>query len=200
MANDNGMAGGTHTANNTGTARGIRMANDNGTTGGTPDTGLEKRLRARNGINQEVSEKSVEQKYLKEATVIVNVENVIEVRAEDIIKAVTEQCGHGKILALRPRQGKEYKLTMENEETCDKLIDGLRIKGVDFKRRRYPGTDIEDGTRYLKVRFLKEVASLPYSTRLETAEGLQYFWVMDSHQVKTCRLCMSPDHLLREFY
>lgn len=107
---------------------------------------------------------------------------------------------------------------MEKEETCDKLTDGLRIKGVNWevkkfvsfmhltiyledkeilkklegwevdpitniKRRCYPGTDIEDGTR-----FPKEVASLPYSTRLETAEGPQYFRVMHSHQVKTCRL------------
>ncbi|KAL0151795.1 hypothetical protein M9458_052946 [Cirrhinus mrigala] len=254
MVNDTGLARGTHAANDTGTAggtcmpndtvtaRGIRTANDTGTARGTRkanDTGLEKRLRVRNGNNQEVSEKSVERRYLKEATVIVNVENVIEVRVEDIIKAVTEQCGHGKILALRPRQGKEYELTMEKEETCDKLIDGLRIKGVDcevknlqnrdyvvsfmhlpvylddkeileklegwgvdpiskMKRRRYPGTDIEDGTRFLKVRFPKEVASLPYSTRLETAEGSQYFRVMHSHQVKTCRLCMSPDHLLKE--
>ncbi|KAK3549652.1 hypothetical protein QTP86_005416 [Hemibagrus guttatus] len=201
-ANDTGTAGGTRKANDTGTAGGIRTANDTGTAGGTrmtnnartvggtrkaSDTGLEKRIRA----------------------------------------------------ALRPRQGKEYELTMEKEETCDKLIDGLRINGVDcevknlqsrvyvvsfmhlpvylddreifgklegwgvdpitkIRRRRYPGTDIEDGTRFLKVRFPKEVASLPYSTRLETAEGLQYFRVMHSHQVKTCRLCMNPDHLLKE--
>ncbi|KAK3541701.1 hypothetical protein QTP86_001734, partial [Hemibagrus guttatus] len=253
-ANDTGMAGGTHKANDIGTAGETRKENDTGTAGGTrmtnntrmaggtrkaSDTGLEKRIRAGNVENQEVSEKSVERKYLKEATVIVNVESVIEVRVEDIIKAVTEQCGYGKILALRPRQGKEYELTMEKEETCDKLIDGLRINGVDcevknlqsrvyvvsfmhlpvylddreilgklegwgvdpitkIRRRRYPGTDIEDGTRFLKVRFPKEVASLPYSTRLETAEGLQYFRVMHSHQVKTCRLCMSPDHLLKE--
>ncbi|KAL1268828.1 hypothetical protein QQF64_034191 [Cirrhinus molitorella] len=172
-------------------------------------------------------------KYLKEATVIVNVENVIEVRAEDIIKAVTEQCGHGKILVLRPRRGKEYGLTME-KEMCHTVIDGLRIKGVDcevknlqnrdyvvsfmhlpiywddnkikkkkklegwgvdpitkIKIRQYLGTDIEDGTKFLNVRFPKEAASLLYSTRLETAEGPQYFRVMHSHQVNPCRLCMS---------
>jgi len=54
--------------------------------------------------------------------VIVNIENVIEVRVENIIKAVSKQCGHGKILALRPRQGKEYELTMENKK-CEKLTD-----------------------------------------------------------------------------
>lgn len=58
-------------------------------------------------------EKFLERKYLKKAAVIVNIENV---RVENIIKAVSKQCGHGKILALRPRQGKEYELTMENKK------------------------------------------------------------------------------------
>ncbi len=56
-------------------------------------------------------EKFLEWNNLKEATVIVNVDNVNEVRAEDIIKAVSKQCGQGKILALR--HGKQYELTME---------------------------------------------------------------------------------------
>ncbi|XP_073715831.1 uncharacterized protein [Misgurnus anguillicaudatus] len=229
-ATDMDMAGGTHMANDTGLAKGICKEND---------TGLDKQLRVRNGKKQDERQKFVERKYLKEATVILNVENVMDLKAEDIIMAVTEKCGHGKILALRPRQGKEFELTMEKEELCDKLMDGLTIKGVDcevkslqnrdyvvsfmhlpayledeeillklerwgvdpmskIKRRCYPGTDIEDGTRFLKVRFPKEVASLPYSTKLETEEGPQYFRVMHSHQVKTCRMCMSPDHLLKD--
>ncbi|XP_073715881.1 uncharacterized protein [Misgurnus anguillicaudatus] len=252
--NDSGLAGETSMANNNGLAGKSSMVNDNGLAGETStvndneladgtckanDSGLDKRLRAGNERNHKVRNTFCERIYLKEATVIVNVENINEVRAEDIIKAVTEQCGHGKILALRPRQGKEYELTMEMEEDCDKLIDGLTVKGVEcevknlhnrdyvvsfmhlpaylddckileklygwgvepltkIKRRRYPGTDIEDGTRFLKVRLPKEVASLPYSTRLETVEGLQHFRVMHSHQVKTCRLCMSPDHLLKD--
>uniref|UniRef100_A0A9J8C808 CCHC-type domain-containing protein n=2 Tax=Cyprinus carpio carpio TaxID=630221 RepID=A0A9J8C808_CYPCA len=67
-----------------------------------------------------------------------------------------------------------------------------------IKLRVYPGTSIEDGTRYVKTRFPKEVASLPYSTKIETAEGPQYFRVMHSHQVKTCWLCMSPDHVVKD--
>uniref|UniRef100_A0A9J7YPY9 CCHC-type domain-containing protein n=1 Tax=Cyprinus carpio carpio TaxID=630221 RepID=A0A9J7YPY9_CYPCA len=217
-------------ANDTGLAGERRMAND---------TGLEYRQRAVHGKNQDARHTFGERKYLKEATVIVNVENVSEVRAVDIIKAVTDKCGYGKILALRPRQGKEYELTMEKEETCDELTEGLLIKGVNceikklqnrdyvvsfmhlpvyladeeilnklevwgvspiskIKRRVYPGTSIEDGTRYVKARFPKEVASLPYSTKMETAEGPQYFRVMHSHQVKTCRLCMSPDHVVKD--
>lgn len=230
MANDTGLAVEKRMVNDPGLAGEKRMVND---------TGLDYRQRAGRGKNQDARDKIGGRKYLKEATMIVNVENVNEVRAVDIIKAVVDKCGNGKILALRPRQGKEYELTMENEETCEELIDGLNIKGVNcgiyklqnrdyvvsfmhlpvylddreiigklegwgvnpistIKRRCYPGTEIEDGTRFLKVRFPKEVASLPYSTRLETAEGQQYFRVVHSHQVRTCRLCMSPDHLLKE--
>ncbi|CAM4439280.1 unnamed protein product [Leuciscus chuanchicus] len=240
--NDTGLAGGTRTANDTGLAGGTRTANDTGLAGGTRTAnnfGLENRQRAGNGKDQGARKRFGERKYLKEATVIVNTENVSGVRAEDIIKAISEQIGSGKVLAVRPRQGKEYELTLEQEEMCDVLIEGLTIKGVDcevkklqnkdyvvsfmhlpvylddneildklegwgvspiskIKRRCYPGTDIEDGTRFVKVRFPKEVASLPYSTKLETAEGPQYFRVMHSHQVKTCRLCMSPGHLLKD--
>ncbi|KAL0147139.1 hypothetical protein M9458_057663 [Cirrhinus mrigala] len=198
-----------------------------------------KRLRDGNPKDRNIKEKMADRKYLKEATVIVNVEDADEARAVDIIKAVAEKIGEGKILALRPRQGKEYELTLEKEETCDILMEGLMIKGstcevkklqnrnyvVSFmhlpvyledskildkligwgvepvskiKRRVYPGTDIEDGTRFVKACFPKEVVSLPYSTRLETEEGLQYFRVMHSHQVKTCRLCMSPEHMVKD--
>lgn len=82
------------------------------------------------------------------------------------------------------------------------ILQKLERWGVDpmtkIKRRCYPGTDIEYGTRFLKVRFPNEVASLPYSTRIDTEEGPQYFRVMPSHQVKICRMCMSPDHLVKD--
>ncbi|KAL0151788.1 hypothetical protein M9458_052939 [Cirrhinus mrigala] len=165
----------------------------------------------------------------------------VEVKAEDVIKAVSEWIGGGNILAVRQRQGKEYKVTLEKEETCEEPMDGLTTKGTNcevkkplqnreyvvsfmhlpiyledekigeklegwgffpisiIKRRLYMGTNIEDGTRYVKVRFPREVVSLPYSTNMETAEGQQYCRVMHSCQVKTCWLCMSPEHLLRDY-
>ncbi len=142
--------------------------------------------------------------------------NVKDVRAADIIKAVTERIGDGRILAVRPKQAREYEVTLEREEDTELLTDGLMINGINcevkrlknrdyvvsfmhlpvyladeeilnklegwgvspiskLKRRVYPGTSIEDGTRYVKTRFPKEVASLPYSTKMETAEGPQYF-------------------------
>lgn len=233
--NITGRSGERQKENSTG-LRGERQLENN--TGQEGERNMVNKERQENQ-QQEMQQQRSGKKYMKEATVILNVDKVKEVRVLEIINAVTEKCGLGKILAIRPRQDKDYELTLENEETCDKLMDGLIIKGetcevkmlqnrdyvVSFmhlpaylddqlildklegwgvfpitkiKRRVYPGTEIEDGTRYLKVRFPREVISLPYSTRLETAEGQQYFRVMHSHQVKTCRLCMSPDHMVKD--
>lgn len=177
--------------------------------------------------------------YSKEATVIVDLAEVRDGSVQDIIKEVNEKIGGGKILAIRPRQGKEFEITLSNEEECEKLEDGLRIKqqfceirklqvreyvvsfmhlpayvddqdildkleawgvtpSTNIKRRTYPGTEIADGTRYVKVRFPKEVVSLPYSSKFETAEGTQYFRIIHDRQVKTCRLCMDPGHVFKD--
>ncbi len=208
-------------------ADGTRCGNDNG---------LDQLQRDGSRMNKEMRKERI---YLKEATVTVDLGNVKDARAADIIKAVIERIGDGRILAVRPKQAREYEVTLEREEDTECLIDGLNINGTncevkrlqnrDFvvsfmhlpvyladehilnklegwgvspisklKRRFYPGTSIEDGTRYVKTRFPKEVASLPYSTKIETAEGPQYFRVMHSNQVKTCRLCMSPDHVVKD--
>lgn len=87
---------------------------------------------------------------------------------------------------------------LEDEDILEKL-EGWGVCPISkIKRRLYPCTNVEDGTRFVKVRFPREVVSLPYSTKLETEEGPQYFQVMHSHQVKTCRLCMSPDHVVKD--
>ncbi len=177
--------------------------------------------------------------YSKEATVIIDMAEQSDARAEDIIKVVNERIGGGKILAVRPRQGKEYEITLTNREACDGLDKGLIIKGKlceirklktreyvvsfihlpayiedseilnklenwgvtpasEIRRRVYPGTDIADGTRYLRVKFPKEVVSLPYSTKFDTEEGTQHFRIMHDRQVKTCRLCMNPGHVFKD--
>ncbi|KAI2645421.1 Gag-Pol polyprotein [Labeo rohita] len=211
-------------------ADGTRCGNDNG---------LAQRQRDGKDKQKEARKESGNRVYLKEATVTVDVGQVKDARAVDIIKAVVERIGDGRILAVRPKQMKEYEITLEHEDDTELLIDGLMINGkncevkrlqnrdyvVSFmhlpvyivdeeilnklegwgvfpiskiKRRVYPGTSIEDGTRFVRTRFPKEVASLPYSTKFETAEGPQYFRVMHNHQVKTCRLCMSPDHVVKD--
>ena len=74
---------------------------------------------------------------------------------------------------------------------------GVRPMSV-IKRRKWPGTEIADGTRFLKVRFNEQVRSLPYSTKLETLRGAEYFRVIHDQQVRVCRLCIKPGHIFRE--
>ncbi|XP_016365049.1 uncharacterized protein LOC107706004 [Sinocyclocheilus rhinocerous] len=181
----------------------------------------------------------IQRKYSKEATVIVNVAEIKDGKAEDVIKAVINKVGPSKVLAVRPRINKEYEITLTDEEACEELMDGLMIKDVitevrnlqtkecvvsimhlpvyitdeeirdklrvwgvttisAVKRRYYPGTTITDGTRFVRAKFPKEIVSLPYSTKFETAEGMQYFRIIHDRQVKTCRLCMNPGHILMD--
>lgn len=215
-----------HTAKTSDLAGETRLVNEQGT---------EKQRRDR---FMDQMEKTQKKDYLKEATVTVNTSNA-NIKAEDIIKAVTEKIGMGKILAVRPKLNKEYEVTLENVKDVELLEDGLMIKEMNceikrlqnreyvvsfmhlpvyiddneilnklkgwgvtpitgIKRRVYPGTIIEDGTRYVKSRFPKEIMSLPYSTKFDTEEGLQYFRVMHSHQMKICRMCMSPEHMIKD--
>ncbi|KAL0147149.1 hypothetical protein M9458_057673 [Cirrhinus mrigala] len=205
---------------------GLRHGNDNG---------LHNRLQDGSGMEKEARKERV---YLKDATVTVDVGNVKDARVADIIKAVTERIGNGGILAVRPKQAKEYEVTLEREEDTEFLTDGLMINGINcevkrlqnrdyvvtfmhlpayladeeilnklmgwgvspiskIKRRVYPGTSIEDGTKYVRTRFPKEVASLPYCTKIETAEGLQYFRVMHSHQPRPCNEGLPGVHVLQ---
>ncbi|MGL5156679.1 MAG: hypothetical protein ACRC9H_17435 [Aeromonas veronii] len=83
-----------------------------------------------------------------------------------------------------------------------KIKDKLKLWGVipitKIKRRLYPGTDIADGTRYVKIRFSKDVTSLPYSAKFETADGERYFRVIHDGQIQLCRMCMQPGHIFKD--
>lgn len=62
----------------------------------------------------------------------------------------------------------------------------------------WPGSRTGDGTRIVRVRFNDKVQSLPYSTKFSTTNGDEYFRVMHDRQIKVCRLCIQPGHILRE--
>lgn len=170
---------------------------------------------------------------------ILDAETLTDGKAVDILKAVLRIVGHGNLLALRPRQAKEYELTLADKKSTEVLMCGAEVNGVfcavkplgnndivvsflhlpaylpdedkidklqgwgvlplqQIRRRYYPGTDIADGTRYVKARFPPGGLSLPYSTSFATAEGLRYFRVIHDRQMKSCRLCMDPGHLVRD--
>ncbi|XP_061621374.1 uncharacterized protein LOC133473967 [Phyllopteryx taeniolatus] len=82
------------------------------------------------------------------------------------------------------------------------ILEKLQAWGVsavsEVRRRMWPGTDIADGTRFVKVKFTTTVQSLPYSARFVTAAGPEYFRVIHDRQVKVCRGCLSPSHVYRD--
>lgn len=87
---------------------------------------------------------------------------------------------------------------IEDEEITAKL-QFWGVSAVSAVRRKmWPGTDIADGTRYVKVRFTDTVQSLPYSARFITAAGPEFFRVIHDRQVRVCRGCLQPDHVYRD--
>ncbi|XP_030294862.1 uncharacterized protein LOC115594757 [Sparus aurata] len=87
---------------------------------------------------------------------------------------------------------------IDDETILGKLRD-WGVKPVSsIRRRMWPGTEIADGTRFLKVKFNETVKSLPYSTKFETAAGSEHFRVIHDRQVKVCRLCIQPGHIVRD--
>ncbi|KAG7459114.1 Gag poly [Solea senegalensis] len=85
-----------------------------------------------------------------------------------------------------------------DKEILDKLYEWGVSAVSPIKRRMWPGTNIADWTRYLKVKFNQTVQSLPYSARFMTATGPEYFRVIHDRQVKGCRMCIQPGHILRD--
>lgn len=87
---------------------------------------------------------------------------------------------------------------ISDEEIIGKLHGwGVSVTSA-IRRRMWPGTNIADGTRFVRVRFNEQVQSLPYSTKFNTVMGPEYFRVIHDRQVKVCRLCIQPGHILRE--
>lgn len=85
------------------------------------------------------------------------------------------------------------------DEDIHEKLNGWGVKATTpIKRRRWPGTEIADGTRFCKVKFFDTVQSLPYSTKFETLEGAEYFRVIHNRPVKVCRICIQPGHVLRD--
>ena len=69
---------------------------------------------------------------------------------------------------------------------------------TDIKRRYHKGTNVADGTRFVRVKFPPAVRSLPYSMGFTTAYGNEYFRVIHDQQCSVCSGCLSPDHAHRD--
>lgn len=69
--------------------------------------------------------------------------------AEDIIKVIIVKVGVEKILAVTPKQNRMYEVTLENEEMCENLLDGLEIKGWKCEVKKLQEREYVDSFMHL---------------------------------------------------
>lgn len=84
----------------------------------------------------------------------------------------------------------------------DEIRDKLRQKGILIKspiyRRAIPGTQVADGTRFVKCKFPPGFVALPWTMGFEIGTTMKYYRVVHNNQTKVCSLCLSPDHIQRD--
>ena len=190
-----------------------------------------------NGVGARDMDKSKTVEYLKELTVVLEVEGDGQVAVMELMRAVKMLCGG--LVGCRVTGPKTFEITLAHVKGKERVLDGFKIDGVtltarglgndelvvsflnlpayitdkeildkiegwgvsaasSIKRRMWPGTQITDGTRFLRVKFNKQVQSLPYSVRFDTAGGPEYFRVIHDRQARVCRMCLQPGHILRD--
>ena len=85
------------------------------------------------------------------------------------------------------------------DEEIEERLKGMHIEILTpIYRRYYKGTQIADGTRYVRVKFPPEIKSLPYSMKFKTVDGVEYFRVLHNNQLKVCYNCMSDSHVIKD--
>lgn len=87
---------------------------------------------------------------------------------------------------------------VSNKEIYDKLWSYGVEPMSDIKRRFHPGTNVADGTRFVRVKFPPNVVSLPYSMRFSSGNSSSYFRVVHDNQKKVCSICLSDEHLFKD--
>ncbi len=59
----------------------------------------------------------------EEATVVIDLRDNKEVKAEDIIKVVKQKIGFWQTVSCETQACKEYELTLEGADVCDVLVE-----------------------------------------------------------------------------
>ena len=179
--------------------------------------------------------------HLKEHTVSVDVDDNRTVKASKVIEELEKTFGVGSVVAVVPRSGNLYEITVNEKRYVDELANsGFQVGGIKYdchaiysseklvsfmhlpafiedadilnkltalnievtspiKRKKHPGTNVADGTRYLLCKFPPNVSSLPYTMKFEIDTNKhEYVRVKHDHQFKVCSKCMSDEHLYAE--
>lgn len=84
----------------------------------------------------------------------------------------------------------------------DEIRRRLESKGIklvsQIYRRAIPGTQVTDGTRFVKCIFPPGFVSLPWSMGFKVGDVMKYYRVVHNNQAKVCSQCFQPDHIQRD--
>jgi len=64
--------------------------------------------------------------------------------------------------------------------------------------RAIPGTQVADGTRFMKCKFPPRMVALPWIMPFKIGSEVKYFRVVHNNQTKVCSECLSPEHMRKE--
>lgn len=82
------------------------------------------------------------------------------------------------------------------------IISKLQSKGIKLVspiyRRAIPGTQVADGTRFVKCVFPPGFVALPWTMGFRQGSITKYYRVFHNNQTKVCNLCMSAEHVQRQ--
>ncbi|CAC5397691.1 unnamed protein product [Mytilus coruscus] len=84
----------------------------------------------------------------------------------------------------------------------DEITSKIESKGVKVVspvyRRTVPGTQVADGTRFMRCKFPPGVVSLPWSMPFKFGTDTKYYRVVHNNQTKVCSECSSPEHMRKD--
>jgi hypothetical protein len=87
---------------------------------------------------------------------------------------------------------------IEDEEIISKLqAKGIKLVSPVY-RRAIPGTQVADGTRFVKCVFPPGFVALPWTIGFKQGSTTKYYRVVHNNQTKVCSLCMSAEHVQRQ--
>jgi len=78
----------------------------------------------------------------------------------------------------------------------DEKIDNSKEKIDNLKEKEK--SKVEDGTRYMRVKFPPNFTSLPYALKFSTHVGVKYYRTKHDNQKEVCNKCLEQGHKIRE--
>ena len=84
----------------------------------------------------------------------------------------------------------------------EEIKEKIESKGVKVVspvyRRAIPGTQVADGSRFMRCKFPPRMVALPWTMPFKIGSEVKYVRVVHNNQTKVCSECLSPEHMRKE--